>query len=201
MDVHLLAHYIQRDGLCLLRGTSWVFKYNSHPLQCSGPCYGSGAQFPASHPWDLGSISCQCMWDFWWIEVALGHFWSNKEGFPLSVPFHQCSTLILIYMLLLPEGQWCRTWELSEKQRCFVNREHWIEKWFFFVSVLTLTHSSVGLRVEGNHTATPAEGLHDLARDNFTFVPHVIFTNAASVFSYRQNPYKMQPTCYQTTRQ
>ena len=38
-------------------------------------------------------------------------------------------------------------------------------------------------------------------RDNFAFVPHVIFTDTASVFSYGQNPYKMQLTCYQTIRQ
>ena len=42
--------------------------------------------------------------------------------FPLPVPFHQCSTLIFIYMLLLPEGQKCQAWELSKKQLCFGNR-------------------------------------------------------------------------------
>jgi hypothetical protein len=42
--------------------------------------------------------------------------------FPLSVPFHQCSTLIFIYMLLLPEEQVGQAWELSKKQRCFGNR-------------------------------------------------------------------------------
>ena len=41
-----------------------------------------------------------------------------------------------------------------------------LELMLFFVSFVILTHSSAELRVEGNHTATPAEGLHSLAKNN-----------------------------------
>jgi hypothetical protein len=37
--------------------------------------------------------------------------------FPLSVSFHQCSSLIFIYMLLLPEGQRGEAWEPSTSNR------------------------------------------------------------------------------------
>ena len=36
---------------------------------------------------------------------------------PLSVSFHQCSTLIFIYMFLLPEGKLGEVWKISKKQR------------------------------------------------------------------------------------
>jgi hypothetical protein len=38
---------------------------------------------------------------------------------PLSVSFHQRSTLIFIYMLLLPDGLKSEIWEPSIKQCCF----------------------------------------------------------------------------------
>jgi len=37
--------------------------------------------------------------------------------FSQSVSFHQCSILIFIYMLLLPEGQTGEAWESSKKQQ------------------------------------------------------------------------------------
>jgi hypothetical protein len=43
-------------------------------------------------------------------------------GFPLSVSYHQCSVLIFIYALLLPEGQTYEAWEPSRKRRCFGNQ-------------------------------------------------------------------------------
>ena len=48
--------------------------------------------------------------------------------FPLSVSFHQRSTLILIYMLLSPEGQMGDAWEPSKKQCSFGIGERWIDK-------------------------------------------------------------------------
>ena len=41
--------------------------------------------------------------------------------FPLSVSFHQCSTLIFIYTLVLPEGQTGETWEPPKKQCSYGN--------------------------------------------------------------------------------
>jgi hypothetical protein len=43
-------------------------------------------------------------------------------GFPLSVPFHQCSIVIFIYTLLLPEGQTSEAWEPAKKQCTSGNR-------------------------------------------------------------------------------
>ena len=34
----------------------------------------------------------------------------SPTGFPLSVSFHQCSTIVFVYMLLLPEGQTGEVW-------------------------------------------------------------------------------------------
>jgi hypothetical protein len=47
-------------------------------------------------------------------------FFPQYLGFPLSVSFRHCS--ILIYMLLLAEGQTGECWEPSHKQRSSVNR-------------------------------------------------------------------------------
>ena len=48
-------------------------------------------------------------WTWWHCD----RFLSQYSCSPLSVPFHQRSTLILIYMLLVPE-QTCETWEPSK---------------------------------------------------------------------------------------
>jgi len=45
---------------CLLRGTDWILKYNTHH------CAGSGGQSPACHRRGPGSISGQPRWDLWW---------------------------------------------------------------------------------------------------------------------------------------
>jgi hypothetical protein len=44
---------------------------------------------------------------------------SPSTCFPLSVLFHHCPTLTLIYGLPLPEGQAGEAWGPSKKQRCF----------------------------------------------------------------------------------
>ena len=46
--------------------------------------------------------------------------------FSLTLPFHQCSTPIFIYTLLLSEGQTDEAWEPSKKQCSF--GKHWIEE-------------------------------------------------------------------------
>jgi hypothetical protein len=53
-------------------------------------------------------------------KVAPGRcFFSKYFIFPLSLSFHQCSTLFFVYML---EGQMFEALESSIKQRCFGNR-------------------------------------------------------------------------------
>jgi hypothetical protein len=54
-------------------------------------------------------------------KFALAKFVSEFSGFPLSVSFHQCSTSIVIYTLLLPEGKKNEAWEPSKKQCSFEN--------------------------------------------------------------------------------
>jgi hypothetical protein len=49
--------------------------------------------------------------------------------FPLTVSFHQCSILIFISMLPLPEGQIGDAKELYRRQRTFENGEHWLDKY------------------------------------------------------------------------
>jgi hypothetical protein len=65
------------------------------------------------------SIPDQSMWDLCWTEWLWDRFLSAYFGFRLSVSCHQCSKLIIIYMLLLPERQTDEAWEPS-KQRCSI---------------------------------------------------------------------------------
>jgi len=52
-------------------------------------------------------------------KVALEPVFLPVLLFPLSVSFHQCSTLIFIYMLLLLEGQTGEAWKPSKKRCSF----------------------------------------------------------------------------------
>jgi hypothetical protein len=64
-------------------------------------------------------------------------FSSQHFGFPLSVLFHQCSTLTFIYMLLLSEGQTGAAWEL-QKATLFRKSENvrWKKIFRFFPSAI-----------------------------------------------------------------
>jgi len=56
-------------------------------------------------------------WVYVRFEVERWHwdrFFSESFGFSLSVPFHYCSTLISIYLLLLPERQTGEAWDLCQ---------------------------------------------------------------------------------------
>ena len=64
-----------------------------------------------------GSIFNLC-----WMKWQWDRFCSENFGFLLSVSFHQCCTLILIYMMLLPGGKTDEAWEWSERQYRFRNR-------------------------------------------------------------------------------
>jgi hypothetical protein len=66
-------------------------------------------------------------------KMALGGtFFSEYFGFRLSVSFHQCSILIFIYMLPLPEGQTGETWEPYKNQCSIGNRVEFDRKVFSF---------------------------------------------------------------------
>ena len=58
-------------------------------------------------------------------KVTLGQVVFPPEyfSFPLSVSFHQCSTFIFIFTLLIPDGQTLEVWEPSKKQCSFRNLE------------------------------------------------------------------------------
>jgi len=58
-----------------------------------------------------GSIPGQCMWYLWWKKWHWYRFFSAYVGFVLPILFQQCSMIIFIYMLLLPEGQTGEAWE------------------------------------------------------------------------------------------
>jgi len=86
-------------------------------------------------------------------NVALGQIFLPVLQSPLSVSFHQCCTLIFIYMLLLLEGHIGEVWEPSKKlcsygshwalkrkvlPRCFRTQTKWEE----LVSLLKPTVST-----------------------------------------------------------
>ena len=60
---------------------------------------------------------CGGQWGSW------GRFFSEYFGFHGSVKFQQCSIIIFIHTLLLPEGQMCEVGGRSKNQSSFVNGE------------------------------------------------------------------------------
>jgi hypothetical protein len=77
------------------------------------PCHCSCSQSPVCHRGGLCSIAVQSTYFLWWAICSwgIGTFFVPALLFTLSVSFHQCSTLIFFYMLLLPEGQPGEVWE------------------------------------------------------------------------------------------
>jgi len=86
----LTDYFYNRDGQCLLRGTTWVFKCNSGRSYCNG--VSSITKRPG-----------KSMWDLWPNKWHCDRFFSEYFGFPKSVSFHQ-SSILIIFVLLLPEG-------------------------------------------------------------------------------------------------
>jgi hypothetical protein len=87
---------------CLLRGTDWVFKYRL-TLVFEWPCHGSVVS-----RWVRSQVS-PC-------EICGGQSgtvtgFSPSTTVSPSVPFHQCSTLICILILLLSDGLPGEEWE------------------------------------------------------------------------------------------
>jgi hypothetical protein len=64
------------------------------------------------------------MSDLWWKESVNGTGISPRTSVFISVSLQQCSKLVVIYVLFLPEGQTGEAWEPSQKKQCpFESRE------------------------------------------------------------------------------
>ena len=56
-------------------------------------------------------------------------------AYTVSVQFHQLSIIIFIFVLLLPEGHACETWEPSNTAMLFrIATKHWTENCFHTVN-------------------------------------------------------------------
>jgi hypothetical protein len=72
----------------------------------------------------------------WWTEWHWDGFFSKYFSFPLLVWFYQCSILILIFVLALPEGQTDEAWEPANLNAFSEIGQRGIEKFLqFFLTV------------------------------------------------------------------
>jgi len=100
-----------RVRLCLLRGTSLIFKYNSVYSWLRRVIAGFSLRRPRFDP---RSVHVRVVVE----KVTLGWGFLRVLRFSLSALFHISSILVLFCMLLVKEGQMVLVWELS-KQECF----------------------------------------------------------------------------------
>ena len=97
--------------MCLLRGTEWIFIYNTSQYQFLRLKRLVTGLSPRRSGFDPRSVH---------VRFVVGRM-VIRQGFlpvllfPLSASFHQCFMLISIYMFLLPKGQTDEVWELSKK--------------------------------------------------------------------------------------
>ena len=77
---NLLIYFYNRDEVCLLRGTDWMFNCTSRQFQL----------LAAEDGFDSRLACVKCLVD----KVALGKFSLPALQIALSVSFHQCSILI-----------------------------------------------------------------------------------------------------------
>jgi hypothetical protein len=71
-------------------------------------------------------------------KVALGQIFLRIIRYFLSISFHVCSILIIIYIFLLPERKTGEPWETSKKQRYFGKRGKLNRKVLSFFSLITV---------------------------------------------------------------
>jgi len=90
------------DAKCLLCGTQWICIYQHF------------SEFKST-------------WGLWWEKWHWDRIFFDYFRFALSISFHQFSTIIFIYMLLLSEGQTGETWK-SSKKRCYVGSRGALDK-------------------------------------------------------------------------
>lgn len=114
-----------RVWLCLLRGTSFIFKYNSIYSWLRRLVAGVSPRRPRFDP---SSIHVRVV-----EKKTLEQGFLRVPLFSLSSSFHISSILVLFCMMLLQEGQMSFAWEPSKKE-CFSKiREQWIEAYFHVV--------------------------------------------------------------------
>ena len=75
-----------------------------------------------AHRGDPVSMRGHFMWDLCWTVWHSERISSQYFGVPLSVSFHQCSTLTIIYCCSYPKDNRAKRGNL-QKQCCFVNRK------------------------------------------------------------------------------
>jgi acyl-CoA synthetase (AMP-forming)/AMP-acid ligase II len=79
------------------------------------------------------------MWILWWLKWHWDRLFSQYFGSPLSVSSHQF--YIVIYVLILPEGQVGKAWESSNKALFFwISREPWTAQEFYGGDQTVLTN-------------------------------------------------------------
>lgn len=81
----------------------------------------SDGSSPASRRGEPQSTPGHSMWGLWWRNWHCDRFFSEYNGFPPSVLFHQCS-IFVINMFLLPEENIGEVWKFSKKQCSLGNR-------------------------------------------------------------------------------
>jgi hypothetical protein len=59
------------------------------------------------------------VWDLWRTKWKWKRLFAQDFDFPPPVPLHQCSVLIFILTLLVPEGQVSKAWKPSNKGALF----------------------------------------------------------------------------------
>jgi hypothetical protein len=121
--------FYNRDAARLLRGTCWVFQYNSGWIPSS---IGSGRQWRASHHRWPGSIQGQCVWDLWWAKWHWEIFFSEYCGFPCqyhsnNAP-HSSSSTCCSYQ----KDKWANPDTLTKRSVLSIIGEHWIENFRLF---------------------------------------------------------------------
>jgi len=104
----------------------WIFIYKVDSLHFSiWQHHGLSSQFLQFHCTGPNLIPGQSMWELWWIKWHWDRLFPPSEHFSflLSVSFHQRSTFVFMYMLLVLEWQTGKAWEPSKKQCSFRNWE------------------------------------------------------------------------------
>ena len=95
------------------------------------------------------------------VKVALGQVFLRVLQLPLSVSFYQCSILIFLYMLFLPEGQRAKPRNLPKCNSLSEIGEHWIENNFHFfwrlrqISNIDLASSCLYVRPSAWNNSAP----------------------------------------------
>ena len=97
------------EAKCLLCGTQWICIYQ--------------------HFSEVNST-----WGLWWEKWYWDRIFSDYFRFALSISFHQFSTIIFVYKLLLSEGQTGGTWKSSIK-RCYMGSWGALHKYFPFILI------------------------------------------------------------------